>query len=352
MSVSATKPSEASAAAPVAPVEETSPAPVEVPAAPRPAVSVASRKASLPNFSPELPAAERAEGNVILKVAGVFLVALTVFGTSMLAYWAGQASVTDRVGGAIKEVPVAALPEGGRAAFETALQSFREGRLSEAEEQLDAMETLFPGAPAVSFLRLLVAMQDGRFSKAGKMADLCLAADYRRSDVLAVQAAMAALANPPQPDEQRRLLEQAVLADPMNPAPFIELAGLARFLGDEQEAADGLSAAALRFQPAVSLSIVRTIAALAKSAPSGTTATGNPEHDFPAALSEFRAGRRDSALAILRSTRASIDPDTFFYVLNDPAFRPHLSAEQIRALLEGEFPSAAAEVVSSPGNKS
>jgi len=264
-----------------------------------------------------------------------------------LAYWAGTTSATEPVPTTTAPLPAAALPEDALPEFHAALRIFRDGDTAEAGKRFDALESRFPGAPAIAYVQLLLAMQDGNYPAAEVKAQACLDASFRPSDVLAIRAVMASTGNPPQPEKQRRLLQQAILADPMNPTPFIELAGLERFLGEDSRAAASLTAAGLRFHPTDSQAVVKILEALVSAPVSGPaeavlSASGIPDRDFPAALGEFRAGRRENGTAILRALGRTLDPDLFLYILNDPAFRPHLAGSQIEALLRTAQPTPVA----------
>ncbi len=353
------------AAVDIPPPEERVPVPVatvlkKVSEPPPAAVPVRAASSAVVQESPvrpsEGPVEQRAGGSVWRAIAwafGVLAFSAALLCAMALAYWAGTTSATGP--GSTMAVPVqsAALPEDALPEFHEALRIFRDGDTTDAGKRFDALESRFPGAPAIAYVQLLMAMQEGNYPEAEVKAQACLDANFRPSDVLAIRAVMASTGNPPQPEKQRRLLQQAILVDPMNPTPFIELAGLERFLGEDSRAAASLAAAGLRFHPTDSQAVVKILEALVSAPVSGpaeavVSASGSPERDFRAALGEFRAGRRENGTAILRVLGRTLDPDLFLYILNDPAFRPHLAGSQIGALLGTAQPPPVAGLAPAP----
>lgn len=256
---------------------------------------------------------------------GIFAAALIL--GFFLTFWYGRSLGHDEAMRLTKHSdagPHPKLPPEAVKPFETALTQLREDKPLEALSALRALLADHPYAPSLHYAAALAAMQTGYDVEAGMMADASIRLGFRVSDSLALKAAISALKAGRPSDDQEKLLNEAIAADPMNPNPLLELATLQRYRGKNSEALALLESAALRMTPTDSRAVLDTTLAIMRAssepAPNGAP-TGIPTRDFPAALAELQRGNFNDAAAILRATQKSLSPDLFSYLINDPELR-------------------------------
>lgn len=217
-----------------------------------------------------------------------------------------------------------------------AMKQLREGNAREALRAFSALEAEFPDIPSVNYLSAVAAMQAGDMDQAEALVAKSLQAGERESDAFALQAILETqraashskinLGDPTLRSE--KLLLRAVLADPANPLPFIELATLMRYKGRHEEALNFLQAAQARLQPVdshvvvdVTLELVRLEDLTVEQLPAADGKSDNVNVLLPAAYVALRRDNFDEAAAILKKCRGLLSPDLYDYLVNDPAFR-------------------------------
>ncbi len=202
---------------------------------------------------------------------------------------------------------------------------FEKLRSGFAEEALQITNALLESTPTLSslhYMRALAATQAGDRATAIEAAELAIASGQRVSDS---KALLAHLFDNTRADE---LLEEAVAADPANPAPFLELANRQRSTGDNRGAARNLRSARLRLLPVEAASVVEvaetilqledTLTDQLPSTPPGSTLRVRLWAELYLAL---RRGESETAQELVQRLEADTQPDLFDYLLNDPAFR-------------------------------
>jgi len=232
-------------------------------------------------------------------------------------------------------LPPAEFPEDLLPALNAALKMLREGDNLDALSALNKLVSSNPKAPSIHYAAAIAALQAGYPREADRLADASIKNRFRVSDSLALKAAIAASLSKSTAPEQESLLKKAIAADPMNPAPFIELASLLRYQGRNDPAADLLESAASRLNPADAETVVETTRAILAVDAAGNLVPpsqplGIPSKDLPNAYSEMKRGNFANAAAILRFCRDQTAPDVFSYLVNDPALRKFTSRPEFK----------------------
>lgn len=229
----------------------------------------------------------------------------------------------------------AEFPEELLPALDTSLRLLHEGNNLDALDSLNKMLASHPKVPSLHYATAIAALQAGYPREADRLADASIKGGFRVSDSWALKAAIAAAHTKGASPEQETLLKKAIASDPMNPAPFIELASLLRYQGRNGPAAGLLESAAFRLNPADAQTVVETTKAILAIDVAGnllppSQPLGIPEKDLPNAYSEMKRGNFETAAAILRFCRDQTDPDIFGYLVNDPALRKFTSRPELR----------------------
>ena len=228
------------------------------------------------------------------------------------------------------EFPVELLPT-----LDTALKTLRKGNNLEALDALNKLVASNPKAPSIHYAAAIAALQAGYPREADRLADASIKNGFRISDSWALKAAIAASLSKGATSEQESLLKKAIAADPMNAAPFIELASLLRYQGRNDPAAVLLESAGFRLNPADAGTVVETTRAILAVDAAGNLGPpaqplGIPSKDLPNAYSEMKRGNFANAAAILRFCRDQTDPDIFSYLVNDPSLRKFTSRPELK----------------------
>lgn len=231
--------------------------------------------------------------------------------------------------------PSAEFPEELLPALDTALRLLREGENLEALDSLNKMLASHPKLPSLHYATAVAALQAGYPREADRLADASIKGGFRVSDSWALKAAIAAAQTKGASSEQEALLKKAIASDPMNPAPFVELASLLRYQARNDAALGLLDSAALRLNPADTQTVVETTKAVLALDAAGNLAPlseplGIPAKDIPNAYSEMKRGNFEHAAAILRFCRERMAPDLFGYLVNDPALRKFTARTELR----------------------
>jgi tetratricopeptide (TPR) repeat protein len=217
-----------------------------------------------------------------------------------------------------------------------AMRDLREGNAKEALVAFEAVGKEFPYVPSLNYLSAVAAMQAGEMDVAEALVARSIQARERESDAFALQAIMETqravsrskvnFGDPTLRSEQ--LLWRAVLADPANPLPFIELATLLRYKGRHDEALKSLEAAQVRLQPVDSHVVVDVTLALVRleGTPTDQLKEGDAQSDnvrtlMPTAYVALRKNHFNEAAEMLKRCRGLMAADLYDYLVNDPAFR-------------------------------
>ena len=232
-------------------------------------------------------------------------------------------------------LPSAKFPEELLPALDAALKMLRKGDNLGARDALNKMLASHPTAPSLHYAAAIAALQAGYPREADRLATTSIKNGFRVSDSWALKAAIAASLSKGATPEQESLLKKAIAADPMNPAPFIELASLLRYQGKSDPAAGLLESAASRLNPADAETVVETTRAILAVDAAGnllppSQPLGIPAKDLPNAYSEMKRGNFENAATILRFCRDQTAPDIFSYLVNDPALRKFTSRPELR----------------------
>ena len=303
-----------------------------------------SAESSLPvsPAAPHIPAWLLAETAIAFKAGAVVLFLLGAIiafkfgeyrGRKVALREAKSATVAAQV--AATALPSAGFPEDLLPALDAALKMLREGDNLDALDSLNRMLTSHPNVPSLHYATAIAALQSGYPREAGRLADASIKAGFRVSDSWALKSAIVAAQTKGASSEQEAFLKKAIASDPMNPAPFIELASLLRYQSRSGPAAGLLESAAYRLNPADARTVVETTRAiLAVDANENllppSQPLGIPAKDLPGAYSEMKRGNFENAAAILRSCRDQTPADIFGYLVNDPALRKFTSRPELR----------------------
>lgn len=227
-----------------------------------------------------------------------------------------------------------------------AFEDLRAGKPGEAMKAFQDLELRNPAVSSLSYLVALAAMRSRNFALAEEQAELSIRKRERVSDSITIQALLQ-IQRSEDPnirklgDQALRselLFRRAMLADPANPVPMIELAGLLRRQKKSDEAIQLLQAARTRVQPfdlPPYLEATIILATLQATPDSDLPAAGDPDKDLPTAIScayiSMRKGRFGDAAKILEGIRSKTAPSYFRHLMNDPALRPYAGVQELRA---------------------
>jgi len=219
-----------------------------------------------------------------------------------------------------------------------AFDDLRAGNPGNALKGFQEVEAENPGVSSIAYLSALAAMRGKNFGLAEEEASRSIRKRERVSDSVTIQALLQVQKSEDpnlrkfgdQTLRSELLLRQAMLADPANPVPMIELASLLRRQRKYAEAIKLLQAARSRVQPVDLPPFLEATVALAtlEAIPdSDLPAAGDPDRDLPTAFSaayiSMRKGHFGEAAKILKSARNRTSPAFFRYLMNDMAIRPY-----------------------------
>ena len=228
-----------------------------------------------------------------------------------------------------------------------AFEDLRGGRSSEALMAFQEIEAKNPDVASMAYLSALAAMRSRNFALAEEQAERSIRRKERVSDSMAIQALLQ-IQKSEDPNVRRLgdqtlraelILRSAMLADPANPVPMIELASLLRQQRKSDEAIELLKAARSRVQPfdlPLFLEATIVLATLQGTADADLPVIADPGKDLPSAISaayvSMRRGQFTEAAEILRGIRNQTAPGHFRYLMNDLAIRPYFKQREL-----GEF---------------
>lgn len=301
-------------------------------------------KASLPipPAAPRVPEWLLNETAIAIKAGAVVIVLLGTISAFKFGEYRGRKVALREIMPVLAAVPTttpastpAEFPEELLPALDAALKMLRKGDNLEALEALNKLAASHPKAPSIHYAAAVASLQAGYPREADRLADTSIKNGFRISDSWALKAAIAASKSNGATAEQESLLGKAIAADPMNPAPFIELASLLRYQGKNDPAVGLLESAGFRLNPADAETVVETTKAILAVDAAGNLAPpsqplGIPSKDLPNAYSEMMRGNFENAAAILRFCRGQTNPDIFGYLVNDPAIRKFASRPELR----------------------
>lgn len=211
----------------------------------------------------------------------------------------------------------------------------RAGQVEEAQEILGELSISHAWVRGLSFLRALTFLQGGELEQANESIAQGLARGERVSDSLALQAAIeSARAVDPETtrmvDPRQRakaLLEEAIVVDPLNPAPFLELAAHYRIETNPELARQYLQAARDRLNPVGEAAVIGVTLALmdAEAGDGAMVLAGLPQpgaaHAFLSARQASERGDGAEVERQLRLARSLVGLEAFVYLMGDPALR-------------------------------
>jgi tetratricopeptide (TPR) repeat protein len=240
---------------------------------------------------------------------------------------AAEVETFDPVGQDFAQFPLAEVSE--------AIQLIRVGQVEEAREVLESLPAESGTPRGVAFLRALSYLQEGDLDQAERKVQIGLSRGERISDSLALQAAIES-ARAAEPNSTRlvdprerakNLLQAAILADPLNPSPFVELAAHARLERNPELAREYLLAAKNRMNAVDAATAVSVTLALleAEQGSLDEVLAGLPQPSasqaFLSALAAHRAENTALVEENLRLARNLVGLETFVYLMGDAALR-------------------------------
>jgi len=286
-------------------------------------------------------AAKRIPLAYALAVTGVAVVAAAVFSSVLTwnpAFQAGRKQVF--VEQTKADVKVAA---GFQPRLNQAFDELRAGNPAVALKKFQNLQAENPGLSSTAYLIALSALRSKNFALAEEEAARSIRRNERVSDALAIQA-LIEVQKSEAPDLKKlgdhvlraeMLLRQAMLADPANPVPMIELAGLLRRQRNSAEAIQLLQAARTRvlpfdLPPYLEATIMLTSL---QGTPDEELSSADPSPDLPGTISAayilMRKGRFNEAAERLKVIQSRTPPSFFRYLLNDPALRPYSQVPEL-----------------------
>jgi len=253
-----------------------------------------------------------------------------VFVVVLVAFLAGM-RLGSKPQGMAPFAPVA-LNGDDAVALEKYLRELRTGNAMDALNGMLAIEERNPETPSLAYLSSLAALKAGNVTLAEEKALESIAKRERVSDSLALLAVVdpgksgTRLGDPNVRVEE--WLQKAALADPANPRPPLELAGVLRLQRRNDEARSSLEASRARLTPVDSEAAVLTTLALLDleetpddNLPVSIRVRPDPTSLFASAYLQMRKGNHASAAAILREAKDQMPEQIFQYLLGDPALR-------------------------------
>lgn len=223
-----------------------------------------------------------------------------------------------------------------------AMTVLRNGDPSKAMKALQNLIALYPNTPALLYATAIAALTVENLELAETMAESCVATGYRKSDALAllanIELAKASLSELPSfADPTLRAkdyLTQAIEADPLNPGPHIEMAAIARRLGDTDGALAHLERGKNLVFPVDTIVVTQTTLAILKDE-SATTNPDDPVPPFVLAVRNAREGDTHAAALLFSDCRRHLPEETYAFLISDPAVRKFIDQPELKDVLAG-----------------
>lgn len=268
-------------------------------------------------------------GRVHVAVAILFLLGF------YLAYQVGRGRGEDaaarEIASSIAQAPPAPSErerEEVRQRLDQALALTRSGDAEGGWNVIRGIARSYSHMPSLAYAEALVALQAQQVSEALDLTRISISRKERVAESLALQAAINASTPGSSGAVQEDLLWKAVDADPMNPYPLIELATYYGVHGEDQKAESLIQSAKSRLLPVDSHAVVDASLGIFKFKrtpsdvlPQDAGPTGLAEKDFPNAYAAMRRGDFQAAASILESSRRTVSPEIFDYLLNASPIR-------------------------------
>lgn len=228
--------------------------------------------------------------------------------------------------------------------LEDALKQLRLGETKPAMEKLVLLESQNPDLPSLSYLKALVALQNGDIAVASAGAEASIRKNERISDALAVNAAVEGLKTggsdwKSMGDADARAMSylcDAIKADAANPYPYVELAMRQRSQGHTEDARRLLESAQLRLPPIDTYVVIDTTLLLMRlqkepddRLPDDIDPDKNPASLMGASYVAMRHGDFARAGKLLETAKHRMPPDLYYYLIADPAFRDFSAQQEI-----------------------
>lgn len=228
------------------------------------------------------------------------------------------------------------------------VRSLRGPRSAQAAQSIAALAAEYPNVASMHYAAAIAALEAGDLSAVEEQAKISISRGERLSDAHVLLSIVESQRRSQQPHQLvppmarvKEHLAAAIKADPMNPAPRIELGSLLRYSGDTEGALRELRAARARSLPVDShLSVDVTVSLMeVESLPTEVLQARDPHSDdpralLPAALVALRTDNPALAAHILRRAQAILPRETFSYLVNDAAFRRYAELPEIRHFQE------------------
>lgn len=257
-------------------------------------------------------------------------------GTMVFLFFAMGLHEAGRVGGfqqAEAARPLRLKPDAkALEAMNRACHHLRAGEGSEAAAILDEVAKRAPDTRSLAYLRALASLQSDDLAQAAFHAKESIRRAERESDSMVIlslteagESGAGVLRDAKVVREAK--LREAIEADPSNPAPMVELAGVLRACGRSREALEVLKAADSRLLPvdphlvvAISIRLIELQALPDSKLPEPVMDGPLPEL-FSSLYIALRQHRRDLAGELEAKCRLRSTPELFAYLSSDPAFR-------------------------------
>ncbi|MEI6490921.1 MAG: hypothetical protein WCO94_00110 [Verrucomicrobiota bacterium] len=217
-----------------------------------------------------------------------------------------------------------------RTRLDKALAMMRSGDAESGWKSIQGISLEHPHFPSLAYAEALLALQAEKNREALDLTKISISRGERVSDSLALQAALNAASPISSGDVQEDLLRRAADADLMNPNPLIQLASILSTHGHDEEAENLVESAKLRLLPVDSRVVVDASLGIFKIKRASTSelssmgeTTGLAEKDFPNAYAAMRRGDFQTAASILETTRRSVPPEVFDYLLKASPIRDY-----------------------------
>jgi hypothetical protein len=225
-------------------------------------------------------------------------------------------------------VPSAREREEVRARLDKALSLTRSGDADGGWKTIRGIARAYSNVPSLAYAEALIALQAQQYAEAFDLTKISISRGERVADSLALQAALNDSSPVASGAVQEELLRKSADADPMNPYPILQLALFLSMHGDDSQAESLLRSARLRLLPVDSYAVVDSSLAIMKlkqtpagTLPVGGEPTGLAEKDFPTAYAAMRRGDFQTAATILETSRKTVPPELFDYLLNASPIR-------------------------------
>jgi hypothetical protein len=166
-----------------------------------------------------------------------------------------------------------------------------------------------------------------------------IASGYRPSDARALlahielqKAASSSQAFADPTLRARQFLEAAVEADPANPAPHIELAGISRKMGETSHAIQHLEDGMVLTFPVDTLLVQKITLELLRDK-EGSLPADQPVHPFVLAVRSAHQGDILTAARIFSECRTYLPETTFAYLTTDPLLKDLEEIPELKKIL-------------------